>query len=127
MPKKIGEESHVYNTKGELEGLYTIDGAEARRVFGDKKFWQGTDEIIRLYQQINPSEYQYTVAENSLTKQDNKNSFGSNKDNTFRQALSIPYGLYLALIDYEPTIFRDKKKRTNFMKRYPLLRTCEKV
>ena len=127
MPKKIGEESHVYNAKGELEGLYTIDGAEARKVFGNKKFWQGVDEIIRLYQKINPSEYQYTVTENAITKHDNKNSFGSNSDNTFRQALSIPYGLYLALIDYEPTIFRDKKMRTSFMKRYPLLRTCEKV
>lgn len=127
MHKSIGSESHVYDAKGDLQGLYTIDGAEARRVFGNKRFWQGVEEIVRLYKQINPGEMQAAVIENTNIKFDNNNQYGSTKANTYRQALNLPYGLYLALIDYEPTMFRNKKTREKFMKNYPALRSCETV
>lgn len=125
--KVVGEESHVYDEHGNLEGLYTIDGKEVRRVFGDRKFWEGVDEIVRLYTQINPTEMAVVTAENYQTRQDNKNDFGSDKHNVYRHALSIPHGLYLALIDFEQTLFRNKKTRERFMKRYPNLRSCNTV
>jgi len=124
---KAGNESHVYHDDGQLAGLYTIDGVEVRRVFGNKKFWQGVDEIIRLYREINPNEMKYAQVENESIKADNKNKFAGNESGSMRQALNLPYSLYLTLIDFEPTLFRNKKTRTKFMKRYPLLRTCKVV
>ena len=121
------DEGHIYNVKGELEGLFTVDGKEARRVFGNKRFWEGVTEVISKYSEINPSEMKYAQLENQATRVDNINKFGSNESGSFRHVLNIPYGLYLALIDYEPRLFRDKKTRTEFMKRYPQLRTCEQV
>ena len=125
--KKIGEESHVYNSAGELQGLYTIDGKEVRRVFGNSKFWSGVDEIVRLYTKINPGEMQYATVENNNIKFENTNALGTNKSGSMRQALNLPHGLYLALVDFEPTLFRNKKTREKFMKRFPTLRTCETV
>jgi len=123
----MSTESHVYHKDGELAGLYTIDGVEARRVFGNKKFWEGVDELIKLYTQLHPMEMKTASIENAQIKFDNKNKHGSNESKSMRQALNIPYGLYLVLIDYEPTLLRNKKTRTAFMKRYPHLRACETV
>ena len=127
MHKSIGNESHVYSNAGELQGLYTIDGAEARRKFGNNKFWEGVDEIVKLYKEINPSEFKAAIIENTNIKYDNKNKHGSNDSKSMRQALNLPYGLYLALTDYEVTLFRNKKTREAFMKRFPALRSCESV
>lgn len=123
----MSTESHVYKKDGELAGLYTIDGAEARRVFGNKKFWEGVDEMVRLYTKLHPNEMKTATVENNQIKFENKNRHGSNDSKSMRQALNIPYGLYLVLIDYEVTLFRNKKTRTAFMKRYPHLRACETV
>ena len=123
----MSEESHVYHDNGELAGLYTIDGAEARKVFGNKKFWEGVDECIRLHTQLHPVEMKYATVENSIIRDTNNNEFASNDSSSMRQALNIPHGLYLVLIDYEIRLFRDKKMRTAFMRRYPMLRTCNKV
>lgn len=125
--KKVGSESHVYDKHGNLEGLYTIDGKKVRQVYGEKRFWDGVDEIIRLYKQLNPSEFQYAIIENTHIRKDNKNQFGGNESGSFRQALNLPFGLYLVLTDFEQTLFRNKKTRTEFMKRYPVLRSCEVV
>lgn len=125
--KIIGQESHVYKDNGDLAGLWTIDGAKARQQFGYDRFWEGMDEIIRLYRQINPGEMDRADYENLDKKLKAKNELGSNDSGSFREAINIPYGLYLVLIDYEPMIFRDKKYRTAFMKRYKNLRSCEKV
>ena len=125
--KAVGEESHVYNKHGHLEGLYTIDGNKARQEFGDRRFWQGLDEVIRLYREINPSEMAAADYDNIDRKLNNKKATGASEKGAFREAINIPYGLYLVLIDYEPQLFRDKKMRTNFMKRYPSLRSVEVV
>lgn len=127
MAKEIGSESHVYNKAGELEGLYLIDGKAARQAFGDSKFWEGVEEVVRLYTQINPGEIQAAIIENTNIRFENNNKFGSDSAGVFRQALNLPYGLHLALTDYEPTLFRNKKTRQAFMKRYPKLRSCETV
>ena len=125
--KEIGKESHVYKDDGELAGLYTIDGFKVREAFGNKKFWQGADEIVRLYTQLNPNEMQVAATENAATKAGNFNDLGTNDSKSMRQALNIPYALYLVLIDYELTLLRNKKTRSAFMKRYPMLRTCNQV
>lgn len=125
--KQLGEEGHIYNANGELEGLYTIDGAKARQEFGDKRFWEGIDEIVRLYTRINPSEMNYAAVENTTIRNQSKNEFNSNDSGSFREALNIPHGLYLALTDYERTLFRSKKTRREFMRRFPALRSCETV
>lgn len=127
LRKQIGEESHVYDSLGNLQGLYTIDGREARRVFGEKRFWEGVAEIVRLYTQINPNEMKVADWENTAIRVENKNKYGSNETKSMRQALNLPHGLYLALTDYEPTLFRNKKTRTEFMKQFPVLRTCDVV
>lgn len=125
--KEVGKESHVYDEHGNLEGLWTIDGHKVRETFGISRFWEGVDEIVRLYKEINPSEFDLALYENTKTKLENHKDTGGNKSGSFRQALQVPYGLYLVLIDYEPRIFRDKKTRENFMKRYPALRSVEVV
>ena len=122
--KTIGTESHVYDELGQLEGLWTIDGHKVRNTFGARKYWEGIDEIVRLYRQINPTEMAVTKIENDTQKTDNKNDFGSNDTKVFRHALNIPHGLYYTLIDYDPQLFRNKKTRTAFMKRFPDLRSC---
>jgi len=120
-------EGHRYNADGELEGLYTVDGKKAREVHGNSNFWEGVKEVIRYYTEINPSEMKYCTLENSIQRETNKNETGGNDSGSMRQALSLPHGLHLALTDYEPRLFRDKKMRTEFMKRFPHLRTCNKV
>lgn len=125
--KTIGTEAHKYDAQGNLEGLYTIDGKKARQTFGSSRFWEGVDEIVRLYKQINPSEFDLAQYENMNVKLNNKNEYGSNESKSFRMVLQLPHGLYLALTDYEQRIFRDKKMRETFMKRYPSLRSCETV
>lgn len=125
--KKIGEESHVYDLQGNLQGLWTIDGRKARQEFGNQRFWEGMDELIRLYGEINPLEMKAAYNENLNTKLNNKSKTGGGKTKTMREALNLPHGLYLVLIDYEPRIFRDKKLRTAFMKRYKNLRSVEEV
>lgn len=125
--KEVGTESHVYDAKGNLEGLYTIDGAKARSEFGDRKFWEGVDECIRLYRQLNPSEMDVADYENLDKKLNAHTATRSNASGSTREAINIPYGLYLVLLDYEPQMFRDKKMRQSFMRRYPTLRSCEVV
>lgn len=125
--KELGKESHVYDKGGNLEGLWTIDGAKAREEFGNKQFWQGVDQILRLYREINPNEMDRADYENIDKKLNNKTATGASKTGSMREAINIPYGLYLVLIDYEPRIFRDKKMRHSFMKRYPALRSIEVV
>jgi len=124
--KEVGKESHVYNDKGDLEGLWTIDGHKARQEFGDRRFWEGVDSIVRLYREINPNEMAVSDYEN-MDKKLNKGGTGGSDKGAFREAINLPHGLYLALIDYEPRIFRDKKMRTAFMKRYEFLRSVEVV
>lgn len=120
------DENHVYKN-GELAGLFTIDGFKAREEFGNARFWEGVTEMIRLYTEINPNEMKMALIENQTIIADNKDKFGGNESRSMRQALNLPYGLYLALIDYERTLFRNKKTRTAFMKRYPALRSCSVV
>lgn len=130
MPKKskaVGSESHVYKEDGQLDGLYTIDGAKARQEFGQSRFWQGVDEIVRLYREINPNEMAAADYDNMDRKLNNNKSTGANDSGSFREVLKLPAGLYYTLIDYEPKIFRDKKTRHQFMKRYPALRSVEVV
>lgn len=121
------EKAFVNHANGDLAGLWTIDGKKCRDEFGESRFWEGVDEIIRLYQELHPNEYDTAVTENVETRLDNKNKFGSNTSGSTRIALNLPYRLYLTLIDYEPRIFRDKKKRQAFMKRYNALRACDAV
>lgn len=123
----MSTESHVYNEDGDLQGLFLIDGVEARKVYGNKRFWEGVDEIVRLYTELNPNEMQGAVVENASIRTNNLNRFGGNESKSMRQALNIPYGLYLPLLDYEKTLFRNKKTREAFMKRYPHLRSCDTV
>ena len=111
----------------DIAGLYTIDGFEVRRVFGIKRFWQGVDEIIRLYGELHPNEMILTKVDNELTKKENMNDFGSSTTGAHRKALSLPAGLLLVLKDYEPTIISNKKTRAQFMRRYPHLRACNTV
>lgn len=129
MPKSkvAGTESHVYNAQGDLDGLWLIDGAKARQEYGNSKFWEGMDEVIRLYREINPNEMDRADYENIDKKLKNTKKTGASKTGSMREAINIPYGLYLVLIDYEPRIFRDKKLRTAFMKRYSALRSVEVV
>ena len=119
--------AEVYNDTGDLQGLWTIDGKKARGEFGDARFWEGVERIVTLYKEINPADFQAAVDHNAATKLDNINEFGSNKSKSFRQALQLPHGLYVALIDYEPRMFREKKKREEFMKRFEGLRSCNKI
>lgn len=125
--KVVGSESHVYNDNGSLAGLYTIDGVKARQEFGNSRFWEGMDEMIRLYREINPGEMEVSDYENMDRKVNAKRSTGANESGSNREAINIPHGLYLVLTDYEPNIFKDKKLRTSFMKRYSFLRSCEVV
>lgn len=124
---QVGTESHVYDSTGNLEGLWTIDGKKVRAAFGDRKFWEGIDEIIRLYKELNPTEMAATQIENTNIKFTNQNATGSSDSGSTRHALNIPYGLYLVLIDYEPTLIRNKKTRISFMKRYPVFNACQTV
>lgn len=117
----------VYDKQGQIDGLWTIDGKKARQEFGNSRFWEGVDEIVRLYKEINPAEWDANLRMNVDTRLNNNNEFGGNKGGSFRLALNIPHGLYLALTDYEPRIFRDKTKRTAFMKRFNELRACDTV
>lgn len=125
--KEIGTESHVYDSKGNLDGLWTIDGKKARQVHGDSRFWEGMDELVRLYREINPGEMAAADYDNMDRKLNTNTRTGASKSGSFREALNLPYGLYLVLTDYEPNIFKDKKLRTSFMKRYSSLRSVEVV
>lgn len=121
------DKAQVFDTKGNLQGLWTIDGTKARQEFGDSRFWEGVDELVRLYREINPAEMDRADYENLDKKLNNKKDTGSSESGSMREAINIPHGLYLVLTDYEPRIFRDKKMRHAFMKRYPALRSVEKV
>lgn len=122
--KKV--ENLVFNNN-DLAGLWTIDGHEVRRVFGEKKYWQGVDEIIRLYSELHPHEMTVTKVDNEIDRNSASNEFASNKSGSARKALSLPSRLLLVLKDYDPEIIKNKKKRTAFMKRYPFLRACQTV
>lgn len=119
--------AEVLDTSGDLRGLWTIDGAKAREVYGNKRFWEGVSELVRLYSEIHAGDYLAAVEENTETKLNNHNQYGSNESKTVRHSLSIPYGLYLILTDYEPNFFKQKKKREEFMRRFPTLRACDTV
>lgn len=117
----------VYDQTGDVAGLWTIDGKKAREEFGNARYWEGVDEIVRLYKEINAAEFEAVMLDNVNKRLENYNEFGSNKSKSFRQVLDIPYGLYLVLVDYDPRIFRDKKTRTNFMRRFNELRSCDTI
>lgn len=127
MKKAVGYEHIKVGDSGDLEGLWLIDGHKVREHFGDRKYWQGVDEIIRRYTEINPLEMATAKAENDAVKKENRNSFGSNNSGSFRHALNLPYGLLLVLKDFDKDIIQDKKKRQSLMKLYPNLCACEIV
>ena len=117
----------TYDHTGDISGMWTIDGKKAREEFGDSRYWEGVDEIVRLFKELHPAEYDATITATVKERLNNNNEYGSNKGNSFRKALEIPHGLYLALTDYDQRIFRNKKTRTEFMKRFNELRACDTV
>lgn len=125
--KQAGYEHVTLKQDGEVAGVYTIDGHKVREVFGVKRYWEGVDEIIRLYKEINPNEIAVMEVHNQLERDSKNNEFGSNKAGAVRHALSLPYNLLLVLKDYDKDIIQDKKKRQTLMKRHPILRTCQTV
>lgn len=130
MAKKVtksGYEHIKLKDSGDIDGLWLIDGHKVRDVFGAKRYWEGIDEIMRLYKEIHPNEWQDMVIHNQLEKDDSKNATGSNQSGAVRHALSVPYPLYLVLHDYDDQIIKDKNKRHLLMKRYPVIRACQTV
>lgn len=130
MPKKskqVGYEHLNVKDDGDVAGLWLIDGHKVRETFGVKRYWQGVDEIIKLYTQLHPNEMQITSVHNQLDRDDKNNEYGSNTSGAVRHALTIPYNLLLVLKDYDRDIIQNKAKRTAFMKRYPQLRACKVV
>lgn len=130
MAKKVKQAGHEHvnlHDNGDIAGLWLIDGHKVREHFGAKKYWQGVDEIIRLYTEIHPNEMQVMGVHNQLERNDAKNQYASNQEGSVRHALSMPYQLYLVLVDYDPQIIKDKKKRAALMKRHPNLRACQTV
>lgn len=126
MAKKQQVEHIVYQGD-DIAGLYTIDGFEVRRVFGNKRFWEGMDEIMRLYKELHPHEIDVVSVDNAIQKDKNMNQYGSTQEGVHRLALQIPIGLLNIMKDYEPTIIKDNKLRHAVMKRYPFLRGCHTV
>lgn len=125
--KQAGYEHIILKDDGEVAGVWTIDGHKVREEFGAKKYWEGIDEIIRLYTKINPNEIAVMNVHNQLERDSQNNEFGSNKAGAIRYALSLPYNLLLVLKDYDKDIIQDKKKRQTLMRRHPQLRTCHTV
>lgn len=121
------EKAIKYDKGGDVEGMWLIDGKKAREEFGNTKYWQGVDKIIEIYKDLHPNEYEAAVLENVDTRLGNHNEFGSNKAKSTRLAINIPHNLYLVLVDYDPRMFRDKKTRENFMRRFNALRACDTV
>ena len=118
----IGHE-HVISSGGVLLGVQTINATAAHRF----SYWEGVDEVIRAYAFINPAEMASVIADNRLQQTQNLTATGSNKSGTQRQTLGLPFGLMLALDDYDPELLTDKRKLHEFMRLFPGLRTCRTV
>lgn len=117
----------TYDHTGDVSGLWTIDGKKARDEFGDSRYWEGVDKIVDIYKDMHPVDYDAAIRENVDIRLGNHNQYGSNKAKSTRIALNLPYGLYLVLVEYDSRMFRDKKKRETFMKRFNALRACDTV
>jgi hypothetical protein len=123
--KLIGEEHINFDQYGNVLGLYTIDAVKAREHYGKSRYWEGVDDLVRTYSRINLGEIAAVVKENTDVKQSAFNRFTSNNAGNFRQALTLPQGLYNLLETYDPTFFTNKKMLHEFMRLYPQLRACE--
>ena len=119
------QEHWVVDKKGNLKGLYSLSGTKAQEIYGKRDIWKAVDEIIRQYAMVHPNEIKEQRVENMLTKQNNFNDFASTESGSFRQALEIPVGLFNILVEYENTLFTNKKTLHTFMKRYPLFTTAK--
>lgn len=125
--KTVGLEHVNYDDRGNIAGLWQIDGNKVREHFGVRKYWQGIDEIIKLYTEMHPNEMAAMTFHNKLEQNDKNKDTGASTSGSYRHALSLPYNLLLVLKDYDKNIISDKKKRTALMKRFPNLRACKVV
>lgn len=115
---------HLVSVDGTLIGYHAIDVDKAKE---QHSYWEGIDEIIRAYSLINPNEMASIVADNKLQQARATYDTGSNKSGTQRQTVGLPFGLMLALEEYDEELFTNGRKLHEFMRLFPGLRTCRTV
>lgn len=115
---------HLRFEDGVFKGLYTIDAQKARELYGPGRVWEGVEQIITDYMRVHPEEMREQFLYNKVTKDTNRNIYGSDATKTFRHAMEMPVALYNVLSEYHPELFTDRSKLNKLMKKFPALCAC---
>lgn len=129
--KKDSRYEHLDVRKdGMLKGVWSIDASSAKGI-GTHDYWGRIEEIIQDYTRLHPREVTECLEHASRQRDMAYNFYGLNtedKQSTLRNGISIPNGLIIAIMTFDPEFLENQgKKLTEFRRRFPGFNTSKRI